>query len=147
MFLVPVSRTPRGFDRFFDEAIDRLLTDAGTRADANGSAGAARAPALDVVESDTAYTVLLDMPGLTREDIKVKIEDRRVTVTGQATEGPAPREGDRVVWRERQGPRYARTFTLTADIDQGDSNARYENGVLSLTLSKRRANASQLTIN
>jgi HSP20 family protein len=147
MFVVPVSRTARGFDRFFDDALDRLFTDSAPRANASGTAAAARAPALDVVESDTAYTVLIDMPGLTREDIKVKIEDRRVTVTGQAAEATAPREGDRVVWRERQALSYARTFTLAADIDQGDSQARYENGVLTLTLAKRRANASQLTIN
>lgn len=152
MFLVPVSRSARGFDRFFDEALDRFFTETGARTAAEptsaAAASAARAPALDVIETDAAFTVQLDMPGLTREDIQVNIEDRRVSVSGQSSQAAAaPRGGERVVWRERQAARYARSFALAADIDQAASSARYENGVLTLTLAKRRSNASQLAIN
>ena len=153
MYIVPVARSARGFDRLFDQALDRFFTDTGTRASAAPAAGtapastAARTPALDVVETDTVYTVRLDMPGLTREDIKVKIEERRVTVAGQAAEAAAPAEGERVVWRERHPVSFARSFVLATDIDQDQSNAKYENGVLTLVLTKRRPHSSQLTIN
>ena len=146
MFLVPVSRSARGFDRFFDEALDRFFTEGAPRTAPASASTAARAPALDVLETDDAYTVLLDMPGLAREDIKVQIEDRRVTISAQAAEAPA-REGERTVWRERQPLAYARSFVLATDVDQSQSSARYENGVLTLVIAKRRPATSQLTIN
>jgi HSP20 family protein len=156
MFLVPVSRSARGLDRFFDEALDRFFLD-GTRPSSQAPA-AARAPALDVTESDAAYTVVLDMPGVTREDIQVSIENRKVTVSAQPAEAPvaegasavppeADRATERVVYRERQPLTYARSFTLAAEIDQDQSQARYEQGVLTLTLVKRRPATSRLTIN
>ncbi|HEX7690666.1 MAG TPA: Hsp20/alpha crystallin family protein, partial [Burkholderiaceae bacterium] len=83
MFLVPVSRRaavrPHGFDRLFDEAFDRFLGHAGL-----ADTDAARRPALDVAESDAAYVVMLDVPGVAREDVKVSIEGRRVSIAAQA---------------------------------------------------------------
>jgi HSP20 family protein len=156
MFLVPVSRSVLGFDRFVDQALDHFFADGATRngtATAQGSSSsaattpAARTPALDVAETDTTYTVQLDMPGLTREDIKVQIEERRVTVSGRAASDAETREGERLVWRERHALSYSRSFVLASDIDQEQSGAKYENGVLTLTLAKRRPATSQLTIN
>ena len=149
MFLVPVSRSVRGFDRFFDEALDRFFTEPAARPATEGAAAtpAARTPALDVLETDGAYTVLLDMPGLTREAIQVKIEERRVTVSAQAAEPSEKKDGERVVWRERHALSYARSFQLSSDIDQAQSSAKYEHGVLTLVLAKRRPATSQLTIN
>ena len=146
MYLVPVSRSARHFDRFVDDALDRFFT-----APAGGAAATAtRSPALDVTETDTAYTVQLDMPGLTREAIKVSIEHRKVSVSGQATPqaaGADTAEAVRVLYRERQPVAFARSFTLAGEIDQDASQAKYEHGVLTLTLAKRKAATSTLTIN
>ncbi len=143
MYLVPVSRSARHFDRFVDEALDRFFT-----APAGTAATATRSPALDVTETDTAYTVQLDMPGLTRDAIKVSIEHRKVSVSGQAAADAAePAEGVRVLYRERQPVAFARSFTLAGEIDQDASQAKYEHGVLTLTLAKRKAATSTLTIN
>jgi hypothetical protein len=55
---------------------------------------------------------------------------------------------ERIVYRERTAGSYARRFTLPAEVDQSQSAARLDNGVLTLTLGKRSAAASaQLTVN
>lgn len=114
-------------------AIDHLLND---RYPTEPSAEP-RLPAMDVVESDTAFTLTLDMPGLTRDQVKVTVQARRVAIeAGAATAAQAP-EGQRVLYRERRVPHYARTVTLPTEVDQATSSARFDNGVLTLVLAKR----------
>ena len=166
MFVLPLARATavrrspalstsfdRVVDRFFDESFDRFV----------GSAPAAaetRTPALDVFESDTAYTLAFDVPGATREALKVSVEGRRVTlatVSPQAVGSGADAKDakaaadaaptDRPLYRERTAPVYARTVSLPAEVDQTASQARFENGVLTLTLAKKvPTGATQLTI-
>lgn len=146
MFLVPVSRTPvefnRGLDRLFDETFDRLF-----QASGSGDAGV-RSPALDVSESERAYTVQMDLPGVAKDAVKIAIEGRRVSVEAQTVPSPEKKDGERVLHRERTATSYARSFTLPSDIDQAESQARLDQGVLTLTLAKRRANGTaHLTVN
>lgn len=107
-----------------------------------------RVPALDVAESDSAYTLSFDLPGLTKEQLKVTVEGRRVSVTASATANTETREGERVLYRERSAAQYARTVSLPAEVDQSTSSAKLENGVLTLTLAKKvPTGATQLSIN
>ncbi|MFT7773487.1 Hsp20/alpha crystallin family protein [Roseateles sp.] len=107
-----------------------------------------RTPALDVSEDDKAYSVTVDMPGVAKEAVKVRIEGRRVHIETATPEASAPTDGSRVLYRERRAASYARSFTLPVEIDQTQSQARFENGVLTLNLVKRVAeNGGQLTIN
>ena len=111
-------------------------------------ADAARSPALDVSEDDKAYRVSVDMPGVAKEAVKVRIEGRRVHVETVTPETESPADGSRLLYRERRAARYARSFSLPQDIDQATSVARFENGVLMLNLVKRVAdNGGQLTVN
>jgi HSP20 family protein len=157
MFVLPLSRTTsrtvsapqfnRIVDRLFDESFDRFFGGA-----ANGAP--ARTPALDVSETDTAYTVSFDVPGVTREQLKVSIEGRRVSIesvdvvaspqagtesaTADAPKVEAPKPAaSRALYRERSTARYARTVSLPAEVDQSASQAKFENGVLTLTLVKK----------
>mgnify|MGYP000935892434 CR=1 FL=1 len=145
MFLVPMTRNSelaRSFDRLFDESFERFFAPSQA---AQGST--MRSPALDVAESDTAYTVSVELPGVTKDDVKVSIDGRRVSIEAQTRKEEEKKEGDRVVYRERSMASYARSFTVAADIDQSASAAKLENGVLTLTLTKRGAPASaQLTV-
>ena len=160
MFIVPVSRRAavraRHFDRLFDTAFDQLFTQP------TADAAPVRRPAIDVSESDRGYVVTLDVPGVTREDVKVSIDGRRVSIVAEAraaqvaddttAEAPAadaaaPQAAGQVILRERAFASYARSFTLQSEIDQSASQARLENGVLTLTLTKRNASETQLTVN
>lgn len=149
MFLVPLSRQAndlsRSFDRLFDEGfLDRVFapTAAAARADTT-----TRSPALDVSETPQAYTVKLDLPGATKDDIKVTVEGRRVSVEASLSSTQQKKDGERVVYTERSETSFARSFTLPMEVDQAESNAKMEHGVLTLTLAKRGASkATQLTV-
>ena len=101
-------------------------------------AAAALRPAMDATESDQAYTLTFDLPGMTREQVQVALEGREVRVDAAATETPL-NDGAQVLRRERLAPRFARRVTLDTDIDVAASSARFENGVLTLTLVKQPA--------
>ena len=159
MFIVPVSRRAavraRHFDRLFDTAIDQLF------AQPTADTAPVRRPAIDVSESDRGYVVTLDVPGVTREDVKVSIDGRRVSIAAEAraAEAPAaeataaaetaeaPKSAERVILRERAFASYARSFTLQSEIDQASSQAKLDNGVLTLTLVKRDPVATQISVN
>jgi HSP20 family protein len=145
MFIVPTTRDARHFSRLFDDTLERYFAPASA---ATAETPTARNPALDVAESDRAYTVKLDMPGVAKEDVKVSIEGRQVNVQAQSEKADERREGERVVYRERSATAYVRSFTLAAEVDQTEAQAKLENGVLTLTLPKRGArSAAQLTVN
>ena len=130
--------------RLFDDTLERFFGPAA----AGTEEASTRSPALDVSESDRAYSVKLEMPGVTKEDVKVSIDGRQVTVLAQSQRQEEKKEGDRVVYRERSVSSYARTFTLAAEVDQVEAGAKLEHGVLTLTLPKRGARtAAQLTVN
>jgi HSP20 family protein len=162
MFVLPLSRSsalvPRvtfstALDRLFDESFDRYVAGA-------NAASAARTPSMDVSEGDASYTIVLDVPGVSREQLKVSVEGRRVTlssvaaseqpVQGQAEGSPDAADAkplDRVLYRERSAAVYARTIVLPTEVDQATSQAKFENGVLTLTLAKKvAAGAAQLSI-
>ena len=164
MFVLPLTRsvTHRAAMPGFGRSLDRLFQEARDRqTDAGPGDAQPRMPAMDVTESDTHYTVLLDMPGVTREQLTVSVEGRRVSVESApanraeaaATEGASPAEGApkvaaRVLYRERSAMRYARTVSLPAEVDQSTSQAKVENGVLTLTLAKKvAAGATQISVN
>ncbi len=143
MFIVPVTRETQQLSRLFDETLDRYLG----QAPAAGHI-AARSPALDVAETERGYTVRLDMPGVAKEDVKVAVEGRQVSVQAQSARVEEKKEGERLVYRERSALSYARSFTLPQEVDLAEAGAKLEHGVLTLTLPKRSARSSaQITVN
>ncbi|MFM7532078.1 MAG: Hsp20/alpha crystallin family protein [Rubrivivax sp.] len=146
MFLVPVTRRSPEWSRLFGD-IDRFFN-APSAAAPSAPTAAILSPALDVTESPQAWTVKLDLPGVAKEDVKVAIEGNQVSVQAQVRQEAERGEGERIVYRERSAGSYARRFTLPAEVDQSQSAARLDNGVLTLTLGKRSAAASaHLTVN
>ncbi len=116
----------------------------------NTGTEAHRSPALDLAESDLAYTVQLEMPGVAKEDVKVTVEGRRVTVQAkhEVAEEKSDAASDRIVYRERFATSYSRSFALPLEVEQAAAGARLENGVLTLTLPKRNVRAAaQVTVN
>lgn len=101
---------------------------------------------LDVSEDDKVYTVKAEIPGVTKEDIKVSIDGNRVSISaevkkereekdGEEKDGEG-KEGSKVIRRERYFGSVSRSFTLAQDVDEGSAQARYDSGVLVLTLPK-----------
>ncbi|MFP2961598.1 Hsp20/alpha crystallin family protein [Myxococcus sp. 1LA] len=95
-----------------------------------------RTPAADIFESESGLTLQLDMPGLDAKSIQVTVEKDILTV--QAERKAEPRaEGVNVRRQERAFGAFARSFALPDTVDASQVEARYEQGVLTLTLPRR----------
>lgn len=96
---------------------------------------------LDVAENDREYTVSADIPGVNKEDIKVDVQGNRVSIAAEVRRQSEVKgdgqDRDKVVRSERYVGRQYRSFTLEHAIDDTAASARYENGVLQLTLPKK----------
>jgi HSP20 family protein len=109
-----------------------------------------KAPAtikMDVAEQDNAYVVKAEIPGVAKEDIQVSIEGNQVTIGAEIKREKDVKDGERVLRSERYYGSVYRGFTLPVEVDETTSNAKYENGVLELTLVKKPVSAGRkLTI-
>jgi HSP20 family protein len=95
-------------------------------------------PRLDLVETDQAYELQAEMPGVEKEDLKVAIDHQRVTIEGECRKANERREGENVVYSERSARKFMRSFTLPSEVDDAAAQAKLENGVLHLTLPKKQ---------
>lgn len=98
---------------------------------------------LDVKEHADGYTVLAELPGVAKEDIHVEIDGGLVTLRAEVKQHDAQREGERLVRSERYYGSVARSIQLPVDVDEAEASAKHDNGVLTLSLPKRRASAGQ----
>jgi HSP20 family protein len=96
---------------------------------------------LEVTERGNNYEVRADLPGAAKEDIAVEIDGARVSISAKANAHAEKKDGDRLLYTERSHESYARSFELPHAVDSATSSARFENGVLVLTLPKRDESA------
>ena len=147
MFVVPVSRR----STTYAHPLSHLLQDRLERAfsaPTECAAITARTPALDVSDNDADYVAVLDMPGVAKEDVKITVDGRRITVQAERGAAAGADDGARLIHRERAAPAYARSFVLPVDVEQAATQARLEHGVLTLTLPKLQArSAAHITVN
>lgn len=114
--------------------VDRLMKDVALPE--AGWRGYGLCPAADIVESEAAYRVVLDLPGLAAKDLQIQVENDTLTV--QAERRLADAAKDETVHRsERAHGTYFRSFSLPKTVDATKVEARYENGVLTVSLPKR----------
>jgi HSP20 family protein len=113
-------------DRFFD---DRYWGFSGLQTGASVP--------VNVRETDKSYELEVVAPGLRKEDFHLQLTGDALTVSFEHKEEKSEKERDRWLRREYRLQSFARTFTLDDTVDAGKANARYENGVLWLTLPKK----------
>jgi HSP20 family protein len=95
---------------------------------------------MDLTENDKSYVVRAEIPGVKKEDIKVTVDGNMVSISAEVKREKEEKQGEKVLCRERyQGSSY-RSFTLSSNVDEGKSQAKYDNGVLELTLPKKNGN-------
>ena len=91
---------------------------------------------IDVTETDVAYLVKADIPGMRKEDIHVEIEGAQVMISVETKKEPPPVTEGRVLRTERTFGFASRVFSLGYEIDRTKAVAKYVDGVLMLTLPK-----------
>jgi HSP20 family protein len=97
---------------------------------------------LDVRESGEAYTVQAEMPGVSRDDIQVTVEGNVVTLKAEVRQQDSQSADEKTLRGERYFGSVARSFQLPAEIDNSQAKARFDNGVLTLTLPKKPGGGS-----
>ena len=98
---------------------------------------------LDVTEDDKAYFVKAELPGVKKEDISVEIEGTQVSLAAEVKHEKEEKKGETVVHSERYFGRQYRAFTLPTPIDRATAEAKFADGVLSLTLPKNLPTPTQ----
>ncbi|WP_372528546.1 Hsp20/alpha crystallin family protein [Piscinibacter sp.] len=102
---------------------------------------------IELTEHDADYTVKAEVPGVRKEDIDVRIEGNQVTISAETKKDKEEKKNGRVLRSERQYGYASRSFTLACAVDEAKADAKYQNGVLELTLPKKAGGSSRrLTI-
>jgi HSP20 family protein len=119
-------------DRFFNESMAR-------------SGGSVFTPRVDVIESETSYEVQLAVPGLSKEDFKIEINDNHLTVSGERKISNDKKDKNFHSIETQYGA-FSRSFTLPENVDGTKINAKYNNGILELVIPKDEKKVLKQTI-
>lgn len=93
-------------------------------------------PAMEIVERDDALLVTAELPGVQSHDVDITLEDGILTIRGEKKEEKKGGEKDRYhVWERRYGS-FQRSFTLPNEVDAAKINAKFDDGILTVTLPK-----------
>jgi HSP20 family protein len=95
---------------------------------------------LDVAEKNGAYVVKGELPGVRKEDIHVSVDGAQVTLEAEVKQEKST-DTERVLHTERVYGKVSRSFTLPQEIDESKVQAKFQDGVLELTLPKKAAAA------
>ncbi|MEY4863141.1 MAG: hypothetical protein RLZ51_1236 [Pseudomonadota bacterium] len=100
---------------------------------------AERAPSmrLDIAETDKDYQIKAEIPGVSKDDIDVRIEGNQITLSAEIRKEKQEKEDGRILRSERAYGYASRSFTLGCPMDDAKAEARYENGVLTLAIPKK----------
>ncbi len=127
------------FDDFMDDALERNFF--GTRNPLYGK-HSKNLMKTDVKETDAGYEIDIDLPGFSKDEITAHLEDGYLTVS--AAKGLDKDEKDkegRYIRRERYSGSMTRSFYVGNALTEEDIHAKYENGILRLSIPKKEAKA------
>ena len=131
---------PGRLNRFFDDPFFRL----GRLAD--DSEMGMWNPAVDLYEKDDHFMIKAELPGVDKNDIKIDLKDRRLTLSGERSYDNEVKE-ENYYRRERSYGKFQRAFTLPEDVDSEKIKAEYKDGVLQIEVPKpEEKKAKKVTI-
>ena len=119
----------------FRREIDRLFEDFG-RGFWQPSRRLSTVPAVDVVESENAYEIKAEMPGMDEKNIEVKVANGNLTIKGEKQEEKEEKKKDYYL-QERKFGSFERSFSIPEGVDTDKIEAAFKNGVLNVTLPKK----------
>ena len=111
--------------------------------DLNGNQQQAPSIKMDVKEQGENYLVHAELPGVKKEDIHVVVDGNQVSISAEVKQEKEVKEGDRVLRSERYFGKVSRSFQLGQEIDDSKAAAKFNEGVLELTLPKRAASPNK----
>lgn len=125
-FLHTNQRMPSFLDDFFGRSISDFV----------GADFATNVPSVNISENTDGFHMELAVPGLTREDFQIAVDKDRLTISAQKTMNSEKAEKT-FTRREFNYSTFARTFYLPKTVDKDRISAKYENGILMVTVPKK----------
>lgn len=108
-------------------------------------------PDVDVVQTKDAYTISMDLPGMSENDVTIDLHEGILTIASQKTEAkteekseenvPAEQQSCEPVYllRERRSMQFSRSFKLPRDTNRNEISAAFKNGVLEVKIPRKEA--------
>lgn len=124
----------------FSSLIDRFFNDTMTR-----SGGSTFQPRVDIVENDNAFELHVAVPGMNKEDFAIEVKDNFLTVSGERKFTSEKKDAN---WHsiETQFGQFSRSFALPENVDSAKIAAKYNNGILEVSIPKDEKKALKTTI-
>jgi HSP20 family molecular chaperone IbpA len=114
----------------FNRVLDSFFSD-------NTPVWKARTPAVNVREEENAYVLEAELPGLTQNDVDVRVEDNLLTISSSLSEKKEEKKNGYLI-RERSQSSFKRSFILPQNVDKESINAKFKNGLLVLEMLKKK---------
>ena len=126
------SRAEEVFNDIFETIKDKQKDIGGV---VNGYASnSTQKPAMDLIEDPEYISVITDLPGVNKEDIKIDLTEGTLEITAKFNEEP---DGKNFIRKERRYGQINRSISLPSKIKLNETSAIFENGVLTLVLTKQ----------
>jgi HSP20 family protein len=114
----------RGFENFFDEFTHDI------------EFPFKRFPRVDVVDDEKSIRLIAELPGVKKEDVKILLENGLLTVSGEKKNEFEGKEEINIFKNERLFGKFERKFELPEDINPDEIKAKFENGLLKISIAK-----------
>ena len=102
----------------------------------------ANTPHVDITEEDKAYTLEMEVPGRTENDVTIELDHDSLKIASKieeknVTEKKEDKKAPKYILKERRSCSFERRFTLPNDVDTESIKANFKNGILSITMGKK----------
>ena len=124
----------RNMYNIFDE-VEQMMPQAFDHTLENGSSRLSYSPLMNVSETESAYLILMDLPGVQKKDVEVNMNNGVLTISGERKTSEKDDENNRI-WHEATYGIFSRSFELTSDIVEDKIKAKFKDGVLNIKIPK-----------
>jgi HSP20 family protein len=132
------SRMPRSFSGFIED----VLQNGKVFSDELWNDDTMRVP-VNIIENEKEYSLMVVAPGLKKEDIKINLEKEVLSISFEEIKDEKTEEKGKVIRSEYKFKSFKRSFTLNDKIDTTSINAKYADGILTVTLPKKEEAAPE----
>ncbi|MHB9138436.1 MAG: Hsp20/alpha crystallin family protein [Victivallaceae bacterium] len=127
-----IQKMQEEMDRAFDAALNRFRNSPGFK---GGDQSIFFEPQMNIMDNGDKYVIKFDMPGLTKDDISVELENHVLTISGKSSQ-ETKRQDDRMLLTERHSGQFSRSVMLPGDVDDSKLKADCKDGVLTVIVPK-----------
>lgn len=124
------NQLPNLFDRFFNNDFEGWNRD-------NFSMTNTTLPSLNIKENKDSFFVEVAAPGFEKSDFKIELNNDLLTISSEKKLNNEVKDGERITKQEFSYQSFSRSFSLPELVDDEKISAKYENGILSITIPKK----------